>query len=160
LTEAERVAPADPAVMQSWVILELASGDAEAALVRADAGVAAHPEASGLLQVRAAALLTMGRVEEARAAAAAAVAGAEGKRELAAARITWVDSMIREADGRVDPERCGETAPPVQAWLAAADGVLDEVEAGGAHRAQLVEVRKQVRRRRAYVEDLCTQGGK
>ena len=159
LTRAHAVAADDVAVMQSWVILELASGDAKAALERADAAVRMHPDRSPLQQARAAALLTAGRASEAREVAAAAVAAASGGRELAAARITWVDSVLRESDGRVDADRCAETSPAVVGWLDAADSVLDHVESSGVHRGQVLEVRKQVRRRRGYIEDLCTRGG-
>lgn len=160
LVLAESAAADDAALMQSWVILELASGDAAAALARADAGIARHPDVSPLLQARSAALLTAGKPAEAREAAERAVAVAEPGRELVAAWITWVDAVLRESDGRLDPENCAATSAPVVAWLDAADDVLDRAEAAGVHRSKVVEARRQVRRRRAFVEDACSGVGK
>lgn len=160
LVKAEAADANDPAVMQSWVILELASGDASAALTRVDGAIARHAELSPLHQARAAALLTAGRPAEARAAAERAVALAEPGRERVAAWITWVDAVLRESDGRLDPQSCATTSGPVVAWLDAADEVLDRAEAAAVHRSKVLEARRQVRRRRAFVEDACTGSGK
>lgn len=152
-------APADRAAGQSMALLDLAEGDAAAALTRVDALLAEAPEHAELLQTRAAALARAGRTDEAMVAAAEAVEHAEGARARAAARLTWVEVMLQHSDDRLDLSTCATAAGPLEAWYAAADTVLDEVEASGALRSAARERRRDVRRRRGHLQDLCTPGG-
>ena len=158
LKKAVELAPEDPAANQSMALLELAEGKPADALARVEALLGADVDQGELQQTRAVALIRLERPAEARTAAQLAVNSAAGPRALAAARITWVQAVLTESDGRVDGDRCGETAGPVRAWLDAADHVLDQVEAEGALRSTELDMRKQVRRRRAFIEDECPSG--
>lgn len=154
-----KATPDDPAANQTLALVELGEGKPAEALMRLDRVLGVHPERSELGQTRAVVLLRLERPEEALAAAALAVEGAESPRSLAAARVTWVDAALQSCDDRVDPDNCAATAPPVRAWLDAADHVLDQAEASGALRSVTSDMRRQVRRRRAFVEDTCPPGG-
>ena len=152
------VAPDDPAANQSLALVELGESKPADALARLERAAAAHPDRSELDHTRAVALLALGRAEDALAAAEVAVQRATSPRGLTAARITWVEAALQTSDDRIDPAACPETAPPVRAWLDAADHVLDEAEASGALRQITADMRRQVRRRRAFVEDTCQLG--
>ncbi len=159
LEKALAAMPDDAAANQSLALVELGEGKPAAALERLDRVRLVHPERSELGQTRAVVLLRLERPEEAMAAAAVAVEGAASPRSLTAARITWVDAALRSSDDRVDADNCAVTAPPVREWLDAADHVLDQAEASGALRDVTSDMRRQVRRRRAFVEDTCPPGG-
>ena len=159
LEKALALAPDDVRAHQTLALLELSAGDAAAALVRVDGVIARGAEGSELHQARAAALVRLGRTDEAMAAASVALERADGARARAGARLAWVEAMLVHADDRVDDEACATTAPPVREWHDAADRVLDEVEAGGALSKAALDLRRQVRRRRAWVDDHCPGGG-
>jgi hypothetical protein len=71
-----------------------------------------------------------------------------------------VEAVIRESDGRLANANCADARAPVEAWLAAADAVLDQAEASGLLTSKATDTRRQIRRRRAFVEDACAPGGK
>lgn len=151
--------PGDQAAGQSMALVDLAEGDAAAALERIDGLLGAEPDNSELLQTRAAALARLERTEEAMVAAAGGVAAADSPRALAAARLTWVEVMLQHSDDRLDAGACTSAGPLLREWYDAADHVLDQVEASGALRSSARELRREVRRRRGYLEDLCVGGG-
>lgn len=65
--------------------------------------------------------------------------------------------LVRMTSGRVDEADCAGTAPPVLAWLAAADTDLDRAEALGIPLPNLPAARRQVHRRRSKVTEKCPQ---
>jgi Flp pilus assembly protein TadD len=146
--------PDDPRATQSLALLELAEGRAEQALTLVDRSLSATPKSTELLQTRAVVLAELGRTDEAIETVAVALRHAESKRAVAAAEITRAKILVAHASSRVDADHC-EGASAVLAWLAEADLALDRAEATGVHTDQRAAGRKEVRHRRAYVEDRC-----
>jgi hypothetical protein len=66
--------------------------------------------------------------------------------------------LLATSAGRVRPDDCEGTLPPVNAWLDAADTALDEADATGAKVPELVEVRRTVRAQRGAAQDACPGG--
>ncbi|MSQ02828.1 MAG: tetratricopeptide repeat protein [Myxococcales bacterium] len=160
LAKALERAPRDPGANQSLALVDLAEGKAADSLTRLDGLAAAGVHGSELSQARAAALVQLGRTEEAMAVAEEAVVIADSTLSLAAARLTWVQALLQHSDARRDPDRCGVMVPALGAWYDAADHVVDQVQATGALRAAVVDARREVRRRRGWLEDTCVPGGK
>ncbi len=160
LAKALERAPQDPGANQSVALVDLAEGKAADSLARLDLLSQAGVHSSELSQARAAALVQLGRTEEAIAVAEDAVVIAESTIALAAARLTWVEAVLQHSDDRRDPERCEVIVPALGAWYDAADHVVDQVQASGALRVAAVGMRREVRRRRGWLEDTCVPGGK
>lgn len=159
LDDALARAPADARSLQSLALLDMREGDYDAALARVDALLGASPESSELLQTRAAILLRAERPEEALVAADAAVAAADGPRAEATARLTRARALVASSDGRVSRDNCATAAPPVLAWLDAADREIDACQAAGVHAAEIAGARRDVGRRRAFVYGVCPAAG-
>lgn len=137
-------------------LLELGAGNGAAALAAFDQLVALDPDSAEFHWGRAESLLLVGRGEDALKAAGEAVDLApEGGRVRGMALITRARTLLEVSGGRVDPARCAETAPPVYAWLDAADRDLDAAEAMGMDLPSVRGVRRTVLSRRGKVDDAC-----
>jgi len=66
-------------------------------------------------------------------------------------------ALVAATANRIDHRDCAQTAPPVLEWLQAAANALDEAEATGVPLPDLPAARRLVVRRRAAVEDRCSQ---
>lgn len=143
-------------IENSIALLDLAGRDGEAALAAYDALAGKHPDQPEFAIGRAEALLLLGRNDEARAAAEAAVAQApDDSVTLANALVTHARTLLTGSAERVDPRACATTAPPVYAWLEAADHDLDRAEAMAVPVPSILPVRRSIRERRGRVDDLC-----
>ena len=158
LTRAEGLAPDDPKVQSSLALFDVATGDLDAGMARYQRLVDRLPQEGEYRLGLAEAQLRKGDAEAALASAEAALAlPAVPVRFRALLWQLQARAMVRASAGREDPARCDETAPPVRAWLAAADAALDQAAATGVNLPDLPAVRRQVARRRSIVDGLCPQ---
>ena len=148
-------APGDPRTSQSFALLELAEGKTDDALGRIDTALAVDNSSPELHQTRAAILERLERTDEALAAIDAARARSDSPRSLATVEVTRAHILVGHATSRVDVEHC-EGASAVLAWLDEADRALDVAQATGVHPEQVAAGRTELRRRRGFVEDTCT----
>lgn len=148
-------APGDFAIRQSVGLLALSTGDATSALATFDALAAESPDRAEIHHARAEALLLLDREEEALTAATEAVRLARTGKVAALARVTRGRALLAHTAGRVDKDRCAETAAPIHAWLDAAEHALDEAEALKIDIPELAKARQQASRRRGFVDDAC-----
>ena len=63
--------------------------------------------------------------------------------------------LVGMTGGRVDPQRCGETVPPLMAYLARARRSLEQAEAIGIEISELGAAKRRVHRRRSYITEQC-----
>lgn len=147
--------PGDRKIRQSLGLLALQEGNATEALATFDALIAEDDTRPEFHQGRAEALLRLDRGEDALAAADRAHAVATEDRSRAAAALTRARALLAVSSGRIDKQNCQGTAPPVLAWLEAADESLDEVQASKVPIDELAPLRREVRRRKGNVDDLC-----
>ena len=149
-------APNDVHVLGSMALLALAKGDVEEAGDRFEALVAQEPATAeyhlGLAEVRLRQKQTEQALERVEAGLKTPNAPARTRALLWQLRARI---LVAASAGREDASRCAQTAPPVRAWLDAAGKSLDQAEATGAKLADLVVVRRLVRRRHAVLDDLC-----
>ena len=151
-------APADVRATQSLALLDLAEDKPADALTRMDAAIASAPDSSELHQTRAAVLVQLGRADEALTEVERAADLADNPRETATAELTRARALVSSVEARVDAGHC-EGAAAVFAWLHEADLALDRAQATGVHDDQVSAGRRDVRRRRSFVEDACPGAG-
>ncbi len=151
------LAPTDARTVQSVALLDMREGKYDAAVSRLDALLALEPEDTVAHQTKAAVLLRASRPEDALAAADRAVSSAGTPRERATAQLTRAHALMASSDGRVGRDNCGD-AGPVRAWLLEADAELDRAQAAGIHALEVADARREVRRRRAYLDASCPAG--
>lgn len=149
--------PSDRKVRQSLGLLELKAGNPTQALATFEALVAEDPSPSEFHQGRGQALLMLGRGDDALAEATVAEEKAADPHTRAGATMLRVRALLVVSSGRVNREDCAGTAPPVLAWLDAADRALDEISASKVPINDVQELRREVRRRRAGIGDLCPE---
>lgn len=158
LREAEAAAPDDPKVQVSLGLLELATGKVDEGAARFEALVARLPEDGEYRLGLAEARLRQGRVEDALAEVERGLADDDAPRRSRALLLQLqARTLVRSSGGREDPARCEETAPPVRAWLDAAEQSLDAAASTGVALPDLPSVRRLVARRRGVVDEACPQ---
>ncbi|MBM4392186.1 MAG: tetratricopeptide repeat protein [Deltaproteobacteria bacterium] len=150
-------APGDPRSLQSLALLDMREGKYDEALSRLDLILDGEPASAVALQTRAAVLLRADRPEEALAAADAAVSSATTPRERATSQLTRAHALMATSDGRVGRDNCVD-AGAVAAWLGEVDAELDRAQAAGIHALEVADARREVRRRRAYLDATCPAG--
>jgi predicted Zn-dependent protease len=154
--EALARAPGDRAIRHSLGLLDLASGKGPEAVTDFQALVAEEPTRAAFRQALAEALLLDGKDDAALDAASEAVRlSGDDSRSQALSQLSLARALLAVSARRVDAADCASTAPPVYAWLDAADRALDEAEATGVPLPDLVETRRSVRQRRGAVDDRC-----
>jgi len=159
LGRARAAAPDDPKVLSSLALLDLTLGDPESARTRYDELVRRFPNDAAYRLGLAECALRMGNATEAIESVEAALALPGVARRYQA--MLWqlkARALVAASGGREDAERCDETAPPVRAWLDAAEGALDQAESLGVGLPDLPAVRRQVLRRRAVLDATCPLG--
>ncbi len=143
-------------IENSLALVDLSSRDGEAALAAYDALTTKHPERAEFHLGRAEALLMLGRNDDARTAADAAVSHAPDDGVVRAnSLVTRARALLAASGGRVNAADCKGTAPPVYAWLDAADHDLDLAESLGVGVPSIPNVRRSIRERRGGVDDTC-----
>lgn len=156
LGQAEAAAPDDPKVQVSLGLLELATGKVDAAAARYEALVDRLPQEGEYRLGLAEARLRQARVEDALAEVQRGLEDEDAPlRSRALLLQLQARTLVRASGGREDPLRCAETAPPVRAWLDAAEQALDAAEATGVALPDLPSVRRLVARRRGVVDEAC-----
>lgn len=158
LQRAVALAPEDPKVQSSLGLLELSQGEVDAAVPRFEDLVARFPDSAefrvGLVEGR----LRQGRHEDALAEVDRALAlPASPLRTEALLHLLRARVLVALSSSRVDPARCEQTAPPVLAWLDAADAEVEAARATGVRLPTLGEVGRLVGRSRGQVEDACPE---
>jgi predicted Zn-dependent protease len=155
-------APGDIGARQGLALVALASGDPAGALAALDPLIAEVPERAELHLARVRALLAADRSEEAATASEEAVRRAADAtpRVRGQAAVVRAQALSAATAGRVRPDQCDSTAPPVRAWLDEADRVLDAVEAEGLRLPELPDARRAVLRQRRAVDAACPTGAR
>lgn len=148
--------PDDAGVQSSLALLDLKDGDLESSAARYERLVARFPGdaeyALGLADVR----LRQGRVDEALALVQASLLLPDTPlRTQAMLHLLHARVLVAAVSDRVDPTRCSETAPPLLAWLDAADRSVAAAEATGVSLPHQGDVHRLVGRSRGGVEDAC-----
>ncbi len=149
-------APDDAGLQSSMGLLELASGEIDSAGSRYESLVARFPDraeyAVGLVEVR----LQQGRLQDALALADDALTHKDTPlRTVATLHLLRARVLVATVAGRVDPARCGETVPPLLAWLDSAEGSIAASQATGVAMPQVAVVKRSVGRSRGVIEDAC-----
>ena len=156
LTRARQLRPEDPGVQSSLALLQLSQGDLEGAATAYSGLVERFPEMAEYRAGYAEALLRQKKATEAIAVADAGLALAETPIRFKAALYSLkARALVAATGGRVDPRDCAATAPPVFAWLEAADAALKQGEETGVGLPDLAGVGKMIARRRAAVQERC-----
>jgi Flp pilus assembly protein TadD len=149
-------APGDPSVLNSQALLHIRAGRYEQALEAYVALRADEPDQLDLALGQAEALLRLERLDEAREVIDEALAaGTATARQATLLHTLRARVLHATTTGRLDEDRCDETAPPLLAWLASADRSLDLAEANGLQLDTLYGVRREVHLRRKLVQRKC-----
>jgi tetratricopeptide (TPR) repeat protein len=150
------MAPGEPTVLNSKGLALLAQGAEQEALEAFQAAQAADPARGDYGYNVADALHGLGRDEEALAVLDQALGQTTEERRFRGMLLELrARVLVALTNGRLDPERCPETAPPLLQYLDAADRALDQAETAGLQAAQLAETRRQANRRRSYIGEAC-----
>lgn len=156
--QALQLAPTDPSVRNSLALLHIRAERYEQALE-----VYSTLEAEGLLAPEGAigqaeALLRLDRLDEALATVESALdKGAPSPRQATLLHTLRARVLHASTTGRLDDQRCAETAPALLAWLDEADRSLDMAEALELDLESLLAVRREVHQRRKLVLGRCPE---
>jgi Flp pilus assembly protein TadD len=148
--------PDDPSVRNSIALLHIRSERYQEALEVYDGLQELQLAQPELVVGRAEALLRLNRLDEARSAVERAL-DSDGLQARHATLLHVLRARVLHANttGRLDRERCQETAPPLMAWLDEADRSLERAEALGLGLESLPSVRRQVHQRRKLILGAC-----
>jgi Flp pilus assembly protein TadD len=158
LDEARALDPDDPGVESSAALLLMVTGDVDAAAMRYERLVARRPDTGEYRLGLAEARLRQRRPDEAmRLAQEGAALPDTPVRYVALLWQLYARAAVQASAGLEDPTRCAETAPPIRAWLTAADGALDQAAATGVTLPDLPATRRLVERRRGILGEACPE---
>jgi Flp pilus assembly protein TadD len=158
LDEARAIDPDDPGVESSAALLLMVTGDIDGAAERYERLVARRPDTGEYRLGLAEARLRQRRPDEAmKLAQEGASLPDTPVRYVALLWQLYARSAVQASAGLEDPARCAETAPPIRAWLDAADDALDRAEATGVTLPDLPATRRLVERRRGILRDACPE---
>ncbi len=153
-------APGDPAIRNSLALLHIRAERPEDALELYQSLLSERPDDPSLMLGQAEALVRTGQGEGAREVVDAALQlDSLGPREEALLLLLRARILHDATTGRLDDQRCAETAPPLLVWLDEADASLDRAEAVGLEIENLHGVRREVHRRRRLVLGRCPDLG-
>lgn len=155
LAKALQLAPEDPGVQGSQAILEMTLGNLDQAAARYKGLVERYPSMAEYQLGYAEVLLRQKKPEEALAQVDRALALPETPpRFVSMLHMLRARTLVATTSGRINPKDCAGTAPPVLAWLEAADEALLSAKAAGVG-TDISQVQRLVARRRGAVEDRC-----
>ncbi len=150
--------PDAPRVLSSMGLLLLSEGDEDGALSYLLRAGQLEPERGEHSYNLAEAYFRLGEYQQALDVIDAGLAkGATEQRFTGLMLELRALVLVRMTSGRVDPLDCQTTAPPVLAWLAAADLDLDRAQAIGVVLPNLPAARRQVHKRRSKITEKCPQ---
>lgn len=156
LQDALQRAPDDARILNSMGLVFLASKRYDAALGWFERAQAADPTRGEYGVNLAEAQLRLGDPEAALATIDASLSGEiEELRFRGLLLELRARVLVAMTSGRVDVNRCAETAPPVLAWLARADRALEQASALELDLPTLPATRRLVHRRRSVVTERC-----
>lgn len=154
--QALALAPEDPAVLNSLSIAHMQGQDHEQALVFAQRAVAAAPTRGEYGLSVGEALFRLKRHDDALAAIEEALgAPFEELRFRALLYVLRARVLVAMTGGRVDPEDCTGTVPPLLAYLEKAKVSLELAEGVGIQMGELGAAKRRVHRRRGYITEQC-----
>ena len=158
LARAKAEAPDDLRVDASMALLALASGDVADAAARYERLVALAPDVTEYQLGAAECAMRQSRPLDAIAAVDTLLTGTGlPVRQRAVALQLKARALLSATEGREDPNDCAATAPPLRAWLDAAESAAQEADALGLGLPELPAVRRQIHRRRAVIDNLCPE---
>jgi tetratricopeptide (TPR) repeat protein len=156
LEQALQRAPTDPSLLNSQALILIRTERYDEALAAYEALRADAPEQLELVVGQAEALLRLERLDEALAVVDGALAaGGADPRQATLLHTLRARALHANTTGRLDEERCEQTAPPLLAWLDEADRSLDQAESLGLQLDALHSVRREVHLRRKLVQRKC-----
>lgn len=157
--EALARSPGDVAVENSLALVWMKGGHIERALTALEGLHDRHPENLSVAAGLAEALLRGDRREEALGVVDRALARSSGSEEEGPGRALLFHLRARIlvglTAGRVDPDRCPETLPPILTYLEQADAALADAEKTGFPVPELPSTRRLILRRRNVVTEAC-----
>lgn len=155
LAKALALAPEDPGVQGSQAILEMTQNNLDQAAGRYKALLERYPSMAEYRLGYAEVLLRQKKAEEALAMVDQALALPDTPlRFQSMLYMLKARALVAATSGRVNPKDCASTAPPVMAWLDAAEASLQSAKELGIG-TDITQVQRLVARRRGAVEDRC-----
>lgn len=156
LATASGLAPDDPGVQSSQAILDMTLGNMEGAIARYKALIERFPTMAEYRVGYAEVLLRQKKTDEALTVVDEALQFEDTPlRFQAMLHMLRARTLVAATAGRVNPRDCAGTAPPVLAWLDAADASLKQADATGVSQSSVAGVQRLIARRRGAVEDRC-----
>ena len=156
LDKAVRLSPHHSGVQSSLALLELASGDQDAALRRYQSLIDREPSRAEYRLGLAETYMRAKQYEEALVQIEAGLELREGpKRTRAVLFQTQGRALVAAASRRLNPDDCAASADPVLAWLDAAENAVAAAVSTGVELPDVAVVKRRVRRQRARVAELC-----
>lgn len=160
LDRATALKPDDASVQSSVALLELSQGNLDRSAELYRSLVDRFPDAAEYRLGLAEVLLRQKKAEEAvQCIEEALVLQGTGVRYRALLFQLQARALVAATAFRVNPRDCATTAPPVNAWLDAADQALVNAEGTGVDLKDLPTVKRMVQRRRAAVLERCPATG-
>ena len=154
--EALQRAPGDIAVLNSLALMFLKSQRYDQALATYEQLLAAEPDNAGVLLGYAETLLRVGRADDALRAVDEGLAARDtNEQRLALLLQLRARLLIAMTAGRIDEERCAETATPVLAYLDEAQAALRRAAALEVENSGMSTVERLLFRRRHAVTRAC-----
>ena len=148
--------PDDPLVESSAALIDLSDGNIYAAEERYRSLAMRFPERAEYLLGLGEALFRKGDEQEAlRLAEQALQLKGTPLRYQAMLWALRARAILRASSGLEDPDRCAETAPPVLAWIEAAEESVRTAEGTGVRMPELPVLRRLVLRRKAILFEAC-----
>lgn len=158
LDEARALEPDDAGVESSAALLLMVTGDVDGAADRYERLLARRPDTGEYRLGLGEARLRQRRPDEAmKLAREGAALPATPVRYVALLWQLYARAAVQASAGLEDPKRCAETAPPIRAWLLAADDALDQAAGTGVTLPDLPATRRLVQRRRDILDDVCPE---
>ena len=143
-------------IRDSLSLAHMQGQDSEQALAFARRAVAAAPGRGEYGLSEGEALFQLKRHQEAlKAVERALEASFEEVRFKALLYVLRGRVLVAMTGGRVDPENCAETVPPLLAYLAKAQASVEQAEAIGIQMSALGDAKRRVHRRRNYITEQC-----
>ena len=149
-------APGDRAVRNSLALVHLKAGRTQEALALYEALRHEDPADAALALGQAQAFVQAARLPEALAVVEAALAGrTAGARTAGLLHAMRARILVALTAGRIEPDRCAGTVPPVLTRLDAAAADLEEAAERGVPAEDLLSTRRLLLRRREEIGAAC-----
>lgn len=156
LERALSFSPDDPAILNSLALTRMRGGRLDEALGLFERLSVEHPDLLEPAVGHAEALLRAGRSPEALVILDSILASGDREpHELAILYQTRARVLLDRSTGRVDRDRCTETALPVLVWLDEADADLRRAEETRIDVPEIPAIRRMISRKRTIIGELC-----